>query len=58
MFRMIRIIFVINTEKGPEYVRIDSFDENEKKLTMKLIDGTKFELEWDKFIIAISSPST
>ena len=51
-------IFVINTEKGPEYVRIDSFDENEKKLTMKLIDGTKFELEWDKFIIAISSPST
>lgn len=51
-------IFVINTEQGPEYVRVDSIDENTKKLTMKLIDGTKFELEWDKFIIAISSPST
>ena len=51
-------IFVINTEQGPEYVRVDSIDENAKKLTMKLIDGTKFELEWEPFALAIAAPRT
>ena len=51
-------IFVINTEQGPEYVRVDSIDENTKKLTMKLIDGTKFELEWEPFVLAIAAPRT
>ena len=51
-------IFVINTEQGPEYVRVDSIDENTKKLTMKLIDGTKFELEWEPFALAIAAPRT
>ena len=51
-------IFVINTEQGSEYVRVDSIDENAKKLTMKLIDGTKFELEWEPFALAIAAPRT